>query len=202
MANQLGLTIIKEMDYRGNQEQWSNQYWFATVAPSDDAAWRAYFDSIVAIEKTLYDASVEVVAGYGYDDNSDGAHAVWSVDLKVSPETPVAGTCSITTPAILAPGDAAFWIRWKTGRRNSKGKPIYLRKYYHGAAAVSNTLNDQLATSQRNAALAFAETLDGTDNTYDGLVGRGHISDTIESVAASTYITTRTLKRRGKRTPS
>lgn len=196
-----GLTVIKRMTYRGDpNEEFSNTYWLSGSTPADATAWRALFDALVTQEKTLYNAAVQVIRGYGYDDDSGDGNAVWSVDLTVSPETVVPGTLS-TTGAVVLPGDNAVWVRWKTGRLTVKGKPIYLRKYFHAVArATSPTVVDEYLAAQRTAMLAFGTKLmDGTFLSARHVVAAGHSSDTIVSRDASVYPTTRTLKRRGKR---
>jgi hypothetical protein len=124
---------------------------------------------------------------------------VWSVDLTVSPNTPVAGTLSIGTGQ-QAPGDAAVWVRWKTTRLNSEGKAIYLRKYYHPAFFQPATV-DLVMAAWTTAATAFGTKL--RDDSLLGsrhLVAAGHSGDPAPtSSGSSTYVTTRTLKRRGKR---
>lgn len=196
-----GVTVIKRIPYRGDpNEEYSNSYYFTGSTPGDAAAWRSLFDNLVTQEKTLYPAAVSVVRGYGYDSDAADAHAVWSVDLTVSPDSPVPGTLGVGSSYTM-PMDDAFWVRWKTSRTTSKGKPIYLRKYFHPAQRSTTAPNaDTLDTTQRTAALAFGLKMrDGTFGTGRTLVAPGHSSDVLTSHAASVYITTRTLKRRGKR---
>jgi len=199
MAAQTGLTVVKRFPYRGDTtEEFSNTYHFTGSVPSDATAWRALFDALVTQEKTIYSSVTHVYRGYGYDDDADDATAVWSVDLSVSPETPVAGTLSVGTD-IKAPGDSAVWCRWKTSRTNSNGKPIYLRKYFHDARINGATGGDTVLAAQVTALAAFATKLeDGTFIDGRKITARGH-TDTIVSIGNSAYITTRTLKRRGKR---
>lgn len=193
-----GLTVIKKFTYRGDtNEEYANQYWFRGATPSDSTAWRALFDLVVAQEKTLYVSGVTVVRGYGYDDPSPTANNVWSVDMTASPNTPVAGTYAPT--GVRLPGDAAVWIGWRVSNRLSeKGKPIWLRKYYHPAYIDSNAYEVPLA-SWVTAAGAFATKMrDGTLATDRTLTDRNHL-DTIAAHKVGPYVTTRTLKRRGKR---
>lgn len=199
MATQTGLTVIKRFTYRGDTaEEFSNTYHFTGDPPADATAWRTLFDATVTAEKAVYGSGVSVVRGYGYDSDADDAVAVWSVDLTVSPNTPVAGTLT-TTSGYQSPGDSAVWARWKTSRLNSNGKPIYLRKYFHPAynQGVGNV--DTLITVQTAALNTFAALMhSGSFAGSRTITARGH-TDTIIAHGASTYATTRTLKRRGKR---
>lgn len=199
MAAQTGLTVIKRFLYRGDaNEEFSNTYHFTGSVPADATAWRALFDALVVIEKPCYTAATTVVRGYGYDDDADDAISVWSVDLTVSPESPVAGTLT-TASSSPAPGDCAVWARWKTSRLNSNGKPIYLRKYFHDARTLDTSNKDTVATAQHTALLALGAKMDdGSFISSRKITARGH-TDTILNHGCSTYTTTRTLKRRGKR---
>jgi len=198
MADVVGLTLVKKFTYRGNaNEEFSNTYYLSGSLPADAAAWRTLFDALVTQEKTLYASTVSVIRGYGYSSDAIDAAAVWSVDLRVSPETPVAGTLSMSG-AIPPAGDQAAWVRWKTSRTNSNGKSIYLRKYFHGGAADS-TGGDAIKASYITALAAFGTKMrDGSFAGARTVRSRTH-AETIISSGTSSYWTTRTLKRRGKR---
>lgn len=194
------LTVIKKFTYRGVFEEWSNTYAFTGSTPADSSAWRVLFDALVAEEKKLYTSSSMVVAGYGYDGiPTTGDHAIWSVDMSVSPNSVVPGTLALGSDYKWA-GDQAAWIRWGLDRYNTNGKRVYLRKYFHGGT-VSTSNSDNISTTTDTAYAAFGtKMMDGTFATSrkicdkDGAVpiGTGH----------SSFITTRTLKRRGKRPPT
>lgn len=193
------LTVVKKFPYRGDSnEEYSNTYMLTGATPADSTAWRALFDALVVEEKKLYPAAVTVVAGYGYDEVPvTGTSAVWSVDMTVSPNSPVAGT--FAGGGQQMPGDAAVYIRWGLDRLNTKGKRIYLRKYIH-PAMQSTTVGqtDQPIAAWVTAAAAFGAKLD--DGSF---TASRRITDKLGTAtvghAVGTYITTRTLKRRGKR---
>lgn len=193
------LTVIKRFPYRGDvTEEFSNSYVFIGTTPADAAAWRTLFNALVTQEKTVYPAFVEVIKGYGYASDAEDATAIWSVDLRVSPETVVPGTLS-TAGTGGVPGDAAVWARWKLTRLNTKGKPIFLRKYFHGARSNGGDPADTIAAGQKTALTALATKLrDGSFLDGRIITAPGH-DDVVLSVGASSYLTTRTLKRRGKR---
>jgi hypothetical protein len=198
MASVASITIIKSFTYRGAAEEYSNKYYLSGDIPADAAAWRTLFDALVAQEKTLYLSTVTVVRGYGHDSDDPNADSVWTVDLTVSPNTPVAGTLS-ATGGLESPGDCAVWARWKTSRNNTRGKPIYLRKYYHPAFVSSSGPWDAVLASQVTALNAFGlKMMDGTFLDGRTIRSRTH-AETLISHGSSTYVTTRTLKRRGRR---
>lgn len=194
------IQVVKEFSYRGQPEQYANTYALSGPTPADTTAWRALFDALKLQERTLYTNLVSIVHGYGWNRLPEkGDHALWSVDLKVSPNSVDAGTYNNLTQR-WTPGDGAAWIRWGLDRfTNPGGKRIYLRKYFHPAYLASTP--DQIEAGWQTAASAFAQKLQ--DGSFldarklvdkDGNIPIGH--------AVSTYATTRTLKRRGKRPAS
>ena len=196
------LTVIKRFTYRGNpNEEYSNTYALSGTTPADSGAWRTLFDALVTAEKTVYPPAVSVVRGYGYDSiPSAGDSAIWSVDLTVTPNSPVAGTLVVGT-APVTPGDDAVWVRWGLDRFNSKGKRVYLRKYFHPGMLNSTTGGDALHSTQKNALTAFGDKL--RDGTFAGSrVITDRLGTAVVGTGVSAYATTRTLKRRGKRPPT
>lgn len=197
----VGVTIIKSMFRHGVAgEEWSNHYHLTGTDPANSTAWRTLFDLLVAQEKTLYSSACSVVRGYGYDDDDPTAHAVWSVDLTASPNTPVPGTLSVASSRQM-PSDAAAWVRWKLDRLNSKGKPVYLRKYFHdqwGPTSSTDTTKDNVLAGWKTNALAFGNTLRVT-GLSDGTKIRDTAGAALLGHSCSDYFTTRTLKRRGRR---
>jgi hypothetical protein len=195
----VGVILVKRMSYRTQQEEWSNEYHFTGATPADATAWKALADALITQEKTCYVAGVTVVRAYGYDSDAANAHAVWSYDYAANSAS-VPGTLT-STSAVIASGDQAAWVRWKTSRLNTKGKPIYLRKYFHGGT-IGTGSPDFITTAWATALAALGTKMrDGTFLDARTLTARGH-TDTLVGSTAAVYITTRTLKRRGKRPTS
>lgn len=198
------LTVIKQFAYRGDpREEFSNTYALTGTTPADSSAWRTLFDALVLEEKKLYPAGTKVVAGYGYHRVPEsGDSADWSVDLTVSPNTPVSGTFAPGAGGFQLPGDSAVWVRWGLDRLNSKGKRVYLRKYFHPAFNDGLPTNvDVVVAGQVTALNAFGAKLQDGSFTA-GRVLTDHLGTALVGHAVSNYVTTRTLKRRGKRPPT
>jgi hypothetical protein len=101
------------------------------------------------------------------------------------------------TSAIKLPGDTALTIRWNTPDFNSRGKRIYCRKYMHDVYESSSD-RDKPDTGQVSNYNVFASKL--IDGTLPGSFKYcGPQGAVLSSPAVGTYLTTRTLKRRGKR---
>lgn len=196
MASVCGLTLVKAFDYRGDpNEEFSNTYHFKGAVPSDDTGWMTLMGQAAAAEGHVLPAAVHYTRAYGYDSDDPAAHHVFSYTW---PTTSTTGDYPRDTLQELPiAGDQAAMVWWKTARLNSRGKPIYLRKYLHGGF-IPNTGGDQLSTPYHTALGIFVGLTTGMNAVHGGLRSRTHDETIVES-AASQWVTTRTLKRRGKR---
>lgn len=196
------LTIVKSFMYRDAPEEWSNTYFMTGDLPSSPASWKTLADAVIAEEKLCYTAGTKVVRAIGH--KAGESVAVWSYDYDAHSED-VPGTLSPGTGTNQQGGDAAAWIRWSTDQLTSRGKPIYLRSYFHDVWTQSGGSDgDTLSTNQAAALLEFGQ--DWVAGFVDG-DGVTHVRAGPHGVVglvalASTYVTTRTLERRGRRRPS
>lgn len=203
-----GVTLVKQFTYRGNSaEEWSNTYWFTQSTPSDATAWKALADAVAASEKIVYPSTTKIVRAYGYDSPNDvtGEHAAWTYDYLGAAES-ISGTY-VPSAAIPQAGDDAWWIRWRTTRRTSPGgKLIYLRKYFHPPYTGSGGGDSVVAALRTLGTTHGNKMIDGTLPSARKLCAMHHTEDAASfdsgDVEVSTYVTTRTLKRRGKRNPT
>lgn len=197
MPDAIKLTIVKTFTYRGQPEEFSNSYHFTGSDPADSAAWAALDGAIRTEERKVYTSAAKIVRVYGY--NSGAASASYVHDLSLVDPTLVQGQLAAGT-SIPAPGDAAVWLRQPLAVLNSKGKRIFLRKYFHDARLVAGG-GDAVFAAQATALVAFGAFLRGSTipdtRTVCDKSGNVPTGD-----AASAFITTRTLKRRGKRPPT
>ena len=191
-----GVTLVQTFTYRGNAEEWSNTYHFVGDAPSDDTGWRDLVDSLAGKVAHGLTTQVTIIRAYCYEDTDDDAVFVYDM---LGESAQVVGQVAITSMHV-APGDVAAWIRWKTSRTNSKGHPIYLRKYYHSVLLAGETGDawDQLETGTYKPSLETVGTdLNTSFGDWPGIAGPDGVAP--GAMVVSTYTTTRTLKRRGKR---
>lgn len=197
MPDTPSITLVKRFTYRDTQEEFSNKYHFSGTTPADAAAWKTLADAIIAAERPTVQASVRWYRAYGYVAGND--NSVFQHDYAGPPDTSVAGTLALGTQRDV-PGDIAVTIRWFTGALSSRGKKIYCRKYMHGAVASPADV-DEVGPAQLAAMATFAAKLiDGTlpgNFRYCGPQGA-----VLSAPSVAPYLTTRTLKRRGKRPPT
>lgn len=202
MAAMPSITIVKQFVYRGQNEEFSNTYHFDGGDPATDTAWKALADAVIAAEKTVFSSGVSIIRAYGH--KAGVKTRAWVYDYLVHSAS-VAGTGAFSAQN-AAPGDAAVWLRWPTTQFTSRGKPIYLRSYFHDVYKASLSLSDRdnLLAAQKTAletygAAWIAGFSDGSAAHHragpNGAIGQS-------PSLASSFITTRTLERRGKRRPT
>jgi hypothetical protein len=194
MADTPSIVIVQKFTYRGAPEEFSNRYHFNGTVPSSDAEWNVLADALVANLRPIFNSLVSFVRAYGY--HAGIVPSVWGRDYTLAPSTPQIGSGAVG--GTLMPGDVAATTRWETGALNSRGRKIYLRKYWHGVQA-DPAQYDQLWATQKAAFQTLAGKLtDGTGFGGDQVLAGPH-GVTAGAHVTSQWLTTRTLKRRGRR---
>jgi hypothetical protein len=191
------IVVVQSFQYRDQPEEFSNKYHFAGPAPGDDTSWKALADSLINVLRPAFTSSISFVRAYGYN---DGDHpSVWGHDYAI-PGPPFVGSAPAPTDGIPVPGDAAVMARWPTVKRNSRGKIVYARKYYHGIAGLGSDADKVSNIQKALLTTAMGKLLDGTVSSVFHLC----LPDGTPALAGdvSIWMTTRTLKRRGKRPPT
>jgi hypothetical protein len=191
------LTLEKSFTFRGVREIWGNAY-HLDIVPRDASDWSTLSGQVWALEAAFLPADVQIETFYGHN---PGTPPVLVYEHDQPPPGP-GGSGGTYVPGGAqpgCPGDCAMWVRWSTTQKNSLGKPIYLRNYYHGVHS-DNTGLDVVASGQKTAlqALGTAFTNGITVNgiTFRRAGPRGAVA---QGSTVGNYITTRTLKHRGKR---
>lgn len=189
------IVVIKEFNYRGTPEEWSNRYHFQGSAPTTPSGWRALCDAFITEEKAILTSLVTIKRVLCY--TADGSVTAYSYDLAAFAGV-VVGTFSLSgVTAEEVPGDTAYLIRWNTGRLSSRGKPVYLFKYYHGGATNGPGHSDEVLGTLKIAMGSFASGVIASSGSWPGLADKTGTAPV--GYLAETYLTTRTLKRRGRR---
>jgi hypothetical protein len=190
----ISIRLNKSFPYRGVPEIYSNTYHFTGTAPTSDANWDALIDALVVAEKATHSSETTIVYASCY--TADHTPAAHTRDFNNSPDTPVAGTFVFSPSAgnVMSAGDAAVWVRWKTDHRDSRGHQVYVRNYFHHVAVAPP---DTVAAAQKTAFQTFGAAM------VTGFISGAYKLSDLQGHAVSTptvpsFITTRTLKRRGK----
>lgn len=191
-----GVVVYKTFSYRGAPEEWGNTYHFVGDAPSTDSDWRDLVDALIDLEKEVLLDSITIERAICYADTDDPS--VYSYDLAAFAGVVPGAISNSSLGATIQEGGSSYMARWNTGRRSTKGKPIYLRKYWHpalsggsGPDAVNATLVPIVAT--------FASTVMSSSGDWPGLAGPD--GNAPIGYLAQTYTNYRTL-RKGRRRPT
>lgn len=190
MPDTPSITMNYQFGYRGKRETWSNKYHFSGPTPSSPTEWKALADAIWTSTHPFLSTDVKYQGHYGYEAGNE--HAVDIRDYIAEGIVPQGG--ALNSAIITAPGDVAGWVRWATPDRNSRGKIIYLRKYFHGIQVNG----DQIGSQSLDPMKLYAAKM--TDGTLPG--GRkicGPQGAVAGAIKVAPYASFRQLKRTGKR---
>jgi hypothetical protein len=195
MAEAAGFIVVVQFSYRGTDEEWSQGYHIAD-AWVDEADFRATMDSFRVEMANVVSERTTFLRFIGYQDRSLPHDFVY--DISGSGLTGAFDTTGLTP----MPGDTAAWVRWPIARRSTRGKPIYLRKYFHDVYATEDLNPDALANNQRLAMDDFGD--NARTGVWDGhvIADRLGATTTVRDINDnSIWLTTRTLEKRGRRRP-
>lgn len=191
-----GVVLYKTFAYRGETEEWGNTYHFVGDAPSTPADWRALVDDLVTLEAPLLLTTVTIERAICYEDTDDSS--VYSYDLSAFGGVVSGGYNVSTSGGVVQEGGTSYMARWDTGRRSSKGKAIYLRKYWHPAVSVSGN-PDTVISYVVSAVATFALDVMSVSGHWPGLAGPDGVAPV--GHLAQTYTNYRDL-RKGRRRPT
>lgn len=173
----IGFTITKQVLFRGVQQQFHNTYYYEALAwTPTDGDLSANIDEIVVSERKLHSSDVTFVRGQAWSAGGTPAQNQMRVQKALS------GTGNGTTVTTLD-RERAILIRWPAGV-DIRGRPVYLRKWYHicgdfqatpfmmTAPVQQNT--GEIPQAVRDKAAGFAEELREIGALEGvGLVARG-----------------------------
>lgn len=191
-----GIVTYKTFTWRGAPEEWGNTYHFLGDAPSTPADWRSLVDDFLDLELLAVKTTVICTRAICYADTD--SPSVYSYDLSAFGGTRGGAYNSGTEGSVVQEGGSAYMARWDTGRRSTKGKPIYLRKYWHPAMTESgdpDVIDGPLVT----VVGTFALDVLSSSGAWPGLAGPDGVAPV--GHLAETQATYRTL-RKGRRRPT
>lgn len=191
-----GVVLYKTFSYRGEPEEWGNTYHFIGSAPASPADWRDLVDALVALEAPILSTAVTIERAICYENTDDPS--VYSYDLSAFAGT-VPGTFNPAThDNKVQEGGTSYMARWNTGRISTKGRAIYLRKYWHPAMG-SSTDPDALDAALVTRVQTFASSVMAASGDWPGLAGPDGVAPV--GYLAQTYTNYRDL-RKGRRRPT
>lgn len=143
----VGISITKSVSFRQIQQEFANVYHYSLTAAST-GPWSDIVAEMVASEKTWHSTDVTFLRA-----------AVWSAggtqaQNQMLYQTSLTGT-GARSLATAMDRERAYLIRWPAGL-DSRGKPVYLRKYYHSCGAFNGSNIPTNAELQNTAQIASA----------------------------------------------
>jgi hypothetical protein len=191
MAPTPSLRMLFTIPVKGAPHQWSIRMHLAGGLPANSSEWHTLAEDIWTDMQPFLRTDVETTEWIGYA--NDTTPSVWNELVGAS------GTLSNGSDMVQAPY-VCLGLKWTTTQRDSRGHPIYLRNFIHGAITIPGTV-DEIPNAQATPAIAFAEkfsaggvgyTVGG--NTYHRAGPNGAVA---QAGTILTYVTHRVLKRRG-----
>jgi hypothetical protein len=143
-----GISITKRVAYRDSLQEFSNVYFYRVLTQPNQTQAEALIDEITTFEKTIHASVVTFVRGRCW--SAGGTNQ----DNNMRVQKPLSGV-GATTATVSIDRERAHLFRWPAGL-DSRGKPVYLRKYYHclgpvaGVATGQTQLTGEAGFSQGN----------------------------------------------------
>ena len=138
----VGVSITKQIAFRGSTQEFSNVYYFEVLALPSSSEATSFIDNLTTLEKTFHSTLVTFTKG-----------RLWSAGLGASGNNMIqqknlSGTGARPAATAMDP-ERAYLFRLRAGV-DSRGNPVYLRKWYHayGAFTASNIPSNAHLTQQ------------------------------------------------------
>lgn len=184
-----GVSIEKRASFRGATQNFANVYYYEILVTPATASGplNELIDDIVTIEKSFMTNDTTWVRGRAWSQIGSPSENQMIVDKALS------GTGSIT-PHSSIDRERALLVRWRAGN-DSKGRPVFLRKYFHfwgqtvggttvDVAAIANTA--QLTSGQRTFIEGKANDLKTINITAAGGINASLVSKTGRAIDGAT----------------
>ena len=122
----IGVSITKSTPFRNSNQEFSNVYYYEVLSQPTQAQADTFIDNLTTLEKTLHGTNVTFVRGRCWSQGATKA------DSEMISQKTLAGTGGrATTPN---PDKERAWLFRLRAGVDSRGTPVYLRKWYHACA--------------------------------------------------------------------
>lgn len=185
MSTTPSIKVMKTFTFEGQSKTFSNRYHFNGGTPADAAHWTTFSDAVVAAEKAIYAAGVNVTITQtiGYAAGSD---------VPVFTKTYAVVGTGVWSNATLSPGHMAALIRYSTTARTSKNHPVYLFNYYHACCNGGSSAIDTVMAAEKTAKQTYATAwISGFSDGTNTLVRAGPNGATATGMIVENYLSHR-----------
>jgi hypothetical protein len=122
------ISITKRIAFRESTQEFTNVYHYETLVPSTVSEATARINEVSDLEKTWHSSAVSFVRGRFWTAGGTKEENQMITQVNLS------GTGGTTDVSSLD-RERAFLIMWAAGF-DSRGKPVFLRKWYHACGNV------------------------------------------------------------------
>jgi len=129
----IGVSITKSLLFRGSTQEFSNVYFYEMSAYPDVTQSDTVINNLVTLEKTFHSTLVTFVRGRLWKETGDKLTSEMIEQLTLS------GTGARATNTSFDP-ERAFLFKLRAGV-DSRGNPVYLRKWYHSYGLFTSGLS-------------------------------------------------------------
>lgn len=164
----IGISVTKTCAFRNSTQEFTNVYFYDGLAgtPSEADA-LALIDDVVAKEKAFHATTVTFVRGRCWLETGDKATSTMLAQKTLT------GT-GATTADSNVDRERAFLFRLRAGN-DSRGNPVYLRKWYHVLGPMGGvTLSGGILSQTSGFSAANRTALVAAMNTIGVVDGGGH----------------------------
>lgn len=143
-----GVSITKSTTFRGVAQEFANTYYYeSAVGEMTGAQAEALIDALVALEKPMHSSDITFVRARCWSTGQGEANNVMLFQKSLSG----AGTSTAGVNTSMD-RERAFLVRIRAGN-DSKGRPVYLRKYWHLMVAAVSTISISAGQLQNTSPL-------------------------------------------------
>lgn len=161
----MGISITKSVPFQGVGERFSNVYHYEHPV-ADEAVAAAFIQRLVDIETFLHSPIVSFVEGRVW---SAGGTPAENQTILIQDLNAVG--IADTDPHMYR--ENCWVMSWKTGRPSATGKPVHLRKFFHGQSQYAAVPIEDVTNGQQPLPAAGVAFLQDAANNIQNLVVSG-----------------------------
>lgn len=126
----VAVSVTKRTAFRDSTQEFTNTYHYFCAALPNAATAESLIDQVTANEKSFHSSGVTFVRGRAWSETGNKQTNQMIAQKVLSGTGNVGGD-----PAFDK--ERAYLVRWPAGN-DSRGKPVYLRKWYHTCTSIPN----------------------------------------------------------------
>jgi len=145
----IGVSITKSTSFRGATQEFSNVYFYDVGSLPSISQADTFIDNLTTLEKTFHSTQVTFVIGRVWSETGNKA-----TNEMISQKN-LSGAGARSTVSGFDP-ERAYLLRLRAGV-DSRGNPVYLRKYYHSVGSFTSNVSTTTAHLVQLTAFTVAE---------------------------------------------